>query len=268
MPERLSMIPAFRITAPVNHGPLLLSLGCPMNCSYCASKLLQPRYYRRMLSTVTNEMLFLQETYGIHDFAFYDDALLVDAQEVFIPFLDSITNLGISLRLHAPNGLHLKYVTEPLLELMFRAGFTTLRFGYESGAFKYRSLTGGKADIKLLGEKLRIISQYPFEDTGVYVMGGLPGSSPAEMADEMRIIASYGTKVKPVFLSPVPGTGLFNEYIHDFPAIATNPLWHNDTFFIVKLPGWGEEGVEMIRIVARELNSGRNYECSDKTTIV
>jgi hypothetical protein len=254
VPEEISMRAAFTIASPVHHGPLLLSLGCPMHCSYCASRLLQPDYRRRSWSVAADEMVSLIEKQGVQDFAFYDDALLVDAEASFVPFLNWIIDSGITVRLHVPNGLHLKYVTVPLLELMQQAGFVTLRFGYESGAFKHRHLTGGKADAALLSEKLRLINHFQFPDTGVYVMGGLPGSSPVELADDMRYIASFGAKVKSVFLSPVPGTELFNTYAPYFPALATDPLWHNDTFFISQLPAWGEEGVEMIRALSRELN--------------
>jgi hypothetical protein len=255
IPEEPSILPAFTLVSPVCHGPLLLSLGCPMHCSYCASNLLQPVFRRRKMSIVFDEMMTLIEKQGVRDFAFYDDALLPDAEGSFLPFLDQIIGSGVSVRLHTPNGLHLKYITAPLLEKMQRAGFTTLRFGYESGAFKHRHFTGGKADGALLGEKLRLVSQFEFKDTGVYVMGGLPGSSPAEMADEIHSIASYGTKVKPVFLSPVPGTELFHAYLSRFPALATDPLWHNDTFFVTQLETWGDAAVEMIRVLARKLNS-------------
>ena len=44
---------------------------------------------------------------------------------------------------------------------------------------------------------------------------------------------------------------LFERYAERYPAIRTDPLWHNDTFFITQLPGWGVEGVEEVMGAAR-----------------
>ena len=74
------------------------------------------------------------------------------------------------------------------------------------------------------------------------------------MIEEMRHIASFSAAVKPVFVSPVPGTPLFEEYAAEYPLLRTDPLWQNDSFFITRLPGWGEEGVEAVRRCAKELN--------------
>ena len=75
------------------------------------------------------------------------------------------------------------------------------------------------------------------------------------MVEEMKFITSLGVTVKPVFLSPVPGTPIFSEYAKSYPQLLTDPYWHNDSFFIIQLPLWGEEKVEMVRQYARELNT-------------
>jgi radical SAM superfamily enzyme YgiQ (UPF0313 family) len=255
VPETPSLVPGLRQAKHHPHGPLLLTFGCPLRCAYCASHLLQASCRTRPLHMVLEELIFLAEACSVVDYAVYDDALLVNANECLVPFLGRVIERRCRIRLHTPNGLHLKYLTAPLLELMRRVGFTTLRFGYESGAFKNRARTGGKADRRLLEEKLGLFCEFDFPDTGVYVMGGLPDSPPEEMVEEMRFVAGCGAKVKPVFLSPVPGTELFAYYSRQFPELQTDPNWHNDTFFITRLPGWGADSVEMIRSCAKDLNT-------------
>lgn len=256
LPQQQSLLPGFFRAAIQRHGPALLSLGCPMHCSYCASNILQPEYRRRDMEVVAREITMMVDNFGVRDFSFYDDALLVDAKQLLVPFLLHIVGSGVEgLRLHTPNGLHLQYITAELLALMHEAGFTTLRFGYETGQAKHRRQTGGKADEQLLRSKLELVQSLPFPDTGVYVMGGLPESSPEEMLREMRVVASCGVRVKPVFLSPVPGTPLFEQYTAEFPDLRTDPRWQNDSFFVTRLKGWGSASVEEIRSLARELNS-------------
>lgn len=252
-----SLLPALKRNR-LPHSPILLSLGCPLRCAYCASSFLQPSFEHRSLAMVLEEICYSATVLGIRDFSFYDDALLVRADEFLKPLLHDIIKKNLKIRLHTPNGLHLKYVTEPLLQLMYNAGFTTLRFGYESGSAKYKQQTNGKADRHLAEAKLTLVKKAGFADTGVYIMGGLQGSSPDEMADEMRYIASLGISVKPVFLSPVPHTKLFKAYQAQFPLLHSDPLWHNDTFFITQLPGWNAERVEIIRLLARELNAAHD----------
>ncbi|MBN1759821.1 MAG: radical SAM protein [Chitinispirillaceae bacterium] len=258
-----SLLTGFSLSGAHRHGPILLSSGCPMNCTYCASRILQPRYRRRPLETVLREVEASVEQYGCRDMAFYDDALLVDAEKLLLPFLEKITKRWRHLRLHTPNSLHLKYLNGPLLECMFAAGFTTLRFGYESGSSRYQAQTGGKADERLLREKLALLGTYPFRDTGVYVMGGLPECSPDEMIREMRIVASCGVTVKPVFVTPVPGTPLYHHYVHRFPELASDPHWQNDSFFITRLEGWSTRAVEEIRVCAREMNGALHSSHTD-----
>ena len=253
-PEHFSLLNGFKRSQPHPHGPVLSSLGCPMRCTYCASARLQPTFVQRSPDSVLEELSLMVECLSIVDFAFYDDALLVNSEDLLVPLLHGIIERQWKIRLHTPNGLHIRYLTKPLLDLMKKAGFTTLRFGYESGIHKNRLMTDGKTDVLMMRVLLEQLREYHFPDVGIYLMGGLPGGTPEELADEMQAVALLGAKVKPVFLSPVPGTPLFEHYLKDFPELADNPHWQNDTFFITRLPGWGDEAVERIRILARKLN--------------
>ena len=86
--EQITLLPGLKtVKNPLPHGPLLLSVGCPMRCTYCASSVLQPRYYKRSLQIVLNELDYMVNSLGIQDFAFYDDALLISKDEVLLPFL-------------------------------------------------------------------------------------------------------------------------------------------------------------------------------------
>jgi hypothetical protein len=242
------------------HGALLLSLGCPLVCSYCASNTLQPSFIQRPLSTIAEEIDYMVVEKKITDFAFYDDALLFNPQVALIPLLDFIKKKGYNLRFHTPNGLHLRFAEENLMMQLREAGFKTLRFGYESSALKHKDDTCGKGIRKEVAEQIAVIRRCGFKSTevGVYVMAGLQDQTPSEVLEEMDFIGSLGINVKPVFLSPVPGTPLYMKYIQQFPQIGDDPLWHNDSFFITQLPGWNTDLVEKIRLKARALNSAHS----------
>lgn len=240
----------------IRHGPVLLSLGCPMNCSYCASKILQPCYRERPVETVFREVISFHEKWGVEDFSFFDDALLYRPDKLLIPFLKKIKECGLKFRFHTPNGLHVKFADRKILELMKESNFITLRFGYESGNPRHSGETGNKAQIKKLAEAVSLCKEAGFtkKEIGVYMMGGLRDQSPSELMDEMTQVGELGVKVKPVFLSPVPQTPLFEYYAGLFPRLRDDPLWQNDSFFITNIEGWGWEVLEEIRRRARELN--------------
>lgn len=251
-----SLLGGFGKIGKQRHGPILLTLGCPMACGFCASSVLQGKFRLRPQDRVIEEVLCLAQS-GVKDFAFFDDALLYRAEEGVLPFLGRLSTEAGGLRFHAPNGLHLRYITGRTAEALKSNGFSTLRFGYENGASVYGDYTSRKADRKELAGKIALLENAGFagHEIGVYVMAGLPGQSPEQVREELRFVASCGAKVKPVFLSPVPGTALFEVYANEFPQMRNDPLWHNDTFFVTKLPGWSWDEMETIRVCAKELNN-------------
>jgi len=202
----------------------------------------------------------MQTTLGIRNFAWYDDALLYEAEKHFLPLTQTIMEYGIDARFHLPNGFHARWVTPSVAASMKSTGFTTLRLGYESGVSTNASHTSGKSNPDDVARAISILRHAGFKRTeiGIYVMGGIPGQTPDEMIGELIFVGRLGVMPKPVFLSPVPGTPLFEHYAQVFPQIRSNPLLHNDTSFVTCLPGWNYEAVERIMGLARTVSRGES----------
>jgi radical SAM superfamily enzyme YgiQ (UPF0313 family) len=251
-----SLIPAYELLNQAYHGPALSSTGCPLRCSYCASRFLHNRYEPRPTPVVVEELGFLQARFAVKNFAWYDDALLYKPRRHFIPLMRAISQAGITASFHAPNGLHVRWLTQEVLEIMHTGGFMTLRFGYESGSRAFSRDTSGKVRKEELEKKTGLALKTGFcgKDIGVYVMAGLAGQSPRDVADEIKFVASLSVKPKPVFFSPVPKTPLFEKYSRQFPQLLETPLFHNDTFFITQLPGWDASAVQEIIDLAKWYN--------------
>jgi radical SAM superfamily enzyme YgiQ (UPF0313 family) len=235
---------------------MLSSLGCPFSCSYCASKILQKKYYARNTETTSDEIINLQDTYNVKDFACYDDALLYNYEKNFLPLMERLKTKGFKGRLHTPNGLHARWISEKILDSMTQAGFSTIRLGYETGKTEQFIHTDKKISQQLLQQKVRLIKSSGFagESVGVYIMAGLPRQTPKDVFEEMEFVSSLGVQVKPVFLSPVPKTGLFNDYAKQFPKMLSDPLYHNDSFFISLLKNWETDTIQNIMDRAKEYN--------------
>jgi len=248
----LSECAAF-ISHPV-HAPVLLTQGCPYACTYCASSVLQPGFRVRPIELVMQEIRTWYER-GARDFAFYDDALLYQAGRGLLPLLRALQATDIRARFHVPNGMHVRWMTPDIAGRMLQAGFATLRFGYETGIGEFSRDTCGKTGRTMVRDTVSVLLKSGFSTSqiGIYIMGGLPGQTPGQMRGEIEFIASLGVRPKPVFLSPVPRTRLFGSYRSLHPEIETDALWHNDAFFVTRLPGWSGQAMEELKLLAKEM---------------
>ena len=252
-----SLIDAYKCFSFAFHGPVLSSLGCPGRCSYCASAVLQERFVIRKADTIADEIEYLRGRFNVGHFAFVDDALLHSPEQNFILLMKTLLRRRLNFRFHTPNGLQVTQLSPEICALMKETGFRTLRFGYESSDFRYLRDTKAKASRNDLALKIKLVKEYGFSggDVGVYVMAGFPGQSPDDVTREIEFVASLAVSIKPVFLSPVPQTKLFEHYRTDFPELAIDPLWHNDTFFISRLPGWNATAVQQVIDAAKKNNA-------------
>jgi hypothetical protein len=257
LPEQASMLPGLRVLDTAYHGPAITSQGCPMTCTYCASHTLWSTFRPRPPQTVADEIEYLVSRFSVRHVAFYDDALLYKPDEHLLPFLSILRERGISVHFHVPNGMHVRWITPEVLDIMVNSGFSTLRFGYESGSAGNARHTYGKTTFEQLARKIPLLrgAGFPCNGIGIYVMAGLPDQMPQDVADEIDSVASLGVTVKPVFLSPVPTTPLFDHYSKLVPELLTDPLSHNDSYFITRLPGWDASTVQEIIDRAKKHNA-------------
>jgi radical SAM superfamily enzyme YgiQ (UPF0313 family) len=213
--------------------PILTSRGCPLNCSYCASRLLQPAYRRRRPQAVAGELIYWQDRLGLRDAAFYDDALLLDAADHLLVILEELARRGRTFRFHTPNGLHARLITREVADGLKGANFVTLRLGVETTA-----LGKARLDAKLQAGELEATLAYLREagftskELGVYLLMGLPDQEEDQVAASIRRVRELGATPVLAQYSPIPGTALWPRACassrYDLNA---DPLFHNNSLF-------------------------------------
>jgi radical SAM superfamily enzyme YgiQ (UPF0313 family) len=232
-------------------GAIKITDGCPFQCSYCSV----PRVYRsfqtRPLERAMAELELLIEL-GAENVAFYDDALLFDAERVLIPFLDEILRRDIQVHLHTPNALNARFLTAELAELMVRAGFKTFYLGFESASRQWQQGTGGKVFSEELAravDHLLAAGADPVDITAYQILGH-PNSDVQELETSMRFVHSLGIRGMLADFSPIPGTP-DGEACRRWVDL-NEPLMHNKTAFPIIRLGFDE--VNRLKDLQRMLN--------------
>ena len=212
---------------------LLTSLGCPYRCPYCASSRLYPGYRRRPPEQVFSELEFWLSRYPeVNDIAFYDDALLLQAESSLVPFLKRVINHFPSLRFHTPNGLHVNAITPELAGLMKAAGFTTICLSLETTSEALQQQWGGKTLKKRFEQAIvaLLAAGYSPGQLDVYLLVGVPGQRWQQVREDVAFVASLGLHPRLTEYSPLPGTALWSAACEATDVdLAGEPLFHNNT---------------------------------------
>ena len=229
----------------LEYAPLATSRGCPRGCPYCASKLLFPGFVQREVDDVIAEMEDRVLRLGLEDFVFFDDALLEGAEKRIIPILEEVIRRNWSCRFHTPNGLHVGSISRELAELMWAAGFQTIRLGLESLDIKRQIKMGEKVAPGRFEKTLVNLVRAGFDpkNIGVYIMYGLPGQPMEEVLSSARTIKALGARPYLAEFSPLPGTPFWKEALAGSPYdLEKEPLYQNNTFFPCRPKGfsWDE----------------------------
>jgi len=259
--------PSFDLLTKIDYICLLSSVGCPFRCPYCASHYLRPYFTKRDPLDLFEEVLVWYKKYKIIDFAFYDDALLVDGEKHIAVFLEKIIESDIPLRFHCPNGLHIAYIDKNMATLLYKAGFTTIRLGLETSDVNLhndlgKKFSSGKFESAVINLKQAGFSAYQI---GAYILMGLPGQTSNQVEETIKYVGKVGAMPYLSEYSPIPHTKMWKDALSVSRFdLASEPLFHNNTI----VPCWhGDDLSEvnrlknMAQIIKKEVLSkyGTNY---------
>jgi radical SAM superfamily enzyme YgiQ (UPF0313 family) len=232
--------PAFDLVYGLDHVPLLTSIGCPYRCEYCASHFLNPQFFTQNPHQVLNEILHWHRERGIRDFAFYDDALLVGFENHLGLILEEVVKHNLGLRFHTPNALHVKELSPQAADLLWRAGFKTIRLGLETSDMTMHQFLDRKLSEGDFERAVRSLLKAGFarEQIGAYILAGLPGQSVGSVKESLEFVNRVGAMPFLAEYAPIPHTPLWDKAVASSQYdLVAEPLFHNNTL----LPCWNEE---------------------------
>ncbi len=232
-------------------GVLKLSDGCPFSCTYCSVPKIYSKFKVRPPERSLAELQFLVEC-GVENIAFYDDALLFEAEKVLIPFLDKVLKCEIKVNFHTPNAINARFITSELAELMVRAGFKTFYLGFESVSLQWQQRTGSKISSGELEQAVKHLISAGAEPANItaYQILGHPHGDIQELEKSMRFTNSLGIRGMLADFSPILGTP-DGEYCSRWVDM-NEPLFHNKTAFTIIQLGFDESN--RLKDLQRKLN--------------
>jgi len=253
--EKCDYYPAFDLQSYIRFIPLMTSKGCPFNCKYCASSMLNPFFHQKDPEDVIKEITYWHNNFNVRDFVFYDDALLINTDRHITVILEGILRSGLDLRLHTPNAVHIRFISKELAFLMKKTGFKTIRLGLESIEPEFHS----SYDVKVKKEEFENAAAYLKEagfskdELGAYILWGLPGQDIKNVIKTAEFAASRGVAPYLTEFSPIPETALWDDALkHTRYPIDIDPLFQNNTLLPCVNPiDWNE--IQKIKDYSRAL---------------
>ena len=235
----------------LNTGVLKLSDGCPFNCTYCSVPKVYGKFKPRPLERSLAELELLAKC-GAGNIAFYDDALLFEAEKALIPFLQNSLRKNVKTNFHTPNALNAHFLSPELADLMVRAGFKTFYLGLESICGKWQESTGSKVSSEELTNAVEHLTTAGADRQNItaYQMLGHPHIDIQQLEESMYFVNSLGIRGMLADFSPIPATA-DGEYCSRWVDM-DEPLFHNKTAFSIILVGFDE--TNRLKDLQRKLN--------------
>lgn len=202
------------------------SRGCPYDCSYCAQKTINAAMTGvrfRSPADVVAEMRNKYDRYGIRDFAFYADFLLINFRYNIIPILKQIIAEKLPFRLYAPEGLDSRYLSQSqeLLDSMKAAHFQKIYLPVESIDDEYvRTLNRRHVRLEHFVRAAKMCQKAGFQlrnlDVNGFVLYGLPNESIDRVVKTSLFVSEVVGSIIPMLFTPVPSTRVYVEYLPHF----------------------------------------------------
>lgn len=194
--------------------PLMISRGCPFQCTFCSSPQMWTTLYRlRSVDDVIAEIKYYQERYDITALQLYDLTAIVKKSWT-VEFCQRLLDEGINLKWSLPSGTRSEALDAETLSYLRRTGCTYLCYAPESGS---------DATLKRIKKKIHLgrmtESMIEAKRQGLVLRANLIVGFPEETRRDVFSTFRFGLKlafrgvdeVSANVFSPYPGSELFNQ---------------------------------------------------------
>src|SRR3989338_4720194 len=188
---------------------IIFTRGCMACCTFCSSWKIWKGYRWRTGRNVADELEMLVKRYNAKHFAFYDDTLTGNKEEL-INFCREILKRKLRVALHATT--RVDKVDKELLFWMKKAGFYEIAYGIESGSPGMLVKINKRTDLKKIITAARLTKQAKIRFFALMMY-----CLPRETIKDKLLSEKLIEKIKPDGIGTVgetwifPGTALYEQ---------------------------------------------------------
>lgn len=187
---------------------MLVSRGCPYQCSFCAVHLTMGRKFRiKSPARVVREMAELREKYSLEGIWFKDSILNLDPAWAG-EFAAEIRRQGLKIKWQY--NTRVDRIDEAEIRAEKAAGLTQVDFGIESGSPRSLATLRKGIDPEKIKAAVRLARKH-VKVSGFFMIG-IPGETREDI--EMTFALARSLKLDKVCLSlycPLPGSALYDD---------------------------------------------------------
>ncbi|MFH1587599.1 MAG: radical SAM protein [Candidatus Diapherotrites archaeon] len=189
------------------------SRGCPYNCIFCATSLVQGKRFRFMSAgKVMKEIEEYRKRYGTEIFYFTDDSFSFNRERV-MELCKLILNKNLKIKWHCAT--RVDKVDFELLKKMKNAGCGSITYGLESGNPKTLEKIRKGISLQQTRDALILTKNAGIAANANFILG-FPWENAKDIKktrEFMSEISPYVSNFTPSYvLTPFPGSKLFEEY--------------------------------------------------------
>ncbi|OGZ63354.1 MAG: hypothetical protein A2812_01260 [Candidatus Staskawiczbacteria bacterium RIFCSPHIGHO2_01_FULL_36_16] len=193
-------------------GVVMSSRGCPHLCEYCAvpSHTGIRNYRPRGIDNVVEEIRWLINVYGIEEVHFVDDNFFVGRRRTKELLRRLIAEFpGISYAV--PSGTDLPNLDFEIIDLLKKAGFSSLCIGIETGAEEnIGKFIDKRINVKETVEKINYLNKVGIAIFGIFLLG-FPGETREQIQRTVELAESLPLdKFYLAMVTPLPGSRMYD----------------------------------------------------------
>jgi len=195
---------------------VITSRGCPFHCTFCVNSKRDARLRFHSPERVIEELKVLVDRHKIESVAFYDELMATDAAR-FEAICEGMVKAGLD-HLRWECQMHARTMDAELLAIVKRAGCIQVAVGFESGSQRVLDTIRKHVTVEQNLEAARLAHEAGLRVRGCFIIG-TPGETMEDIRLTERFIRDARIDFASIhFLTPMPGTQLFDEYTDDIQS--------------------------------------------------
>jgi radical SAM superfamily enzyme YgiQ (UPF0313 family) len=221
---------------------VLSNRGCRAQCTFCSVRNFNGvGVRRRSVESVVDELLMLQNEYGVSHIMWLDDDFLYDRKKTLELFNEMIKR-GVHLTWDCTNGVIASSCTDEVMSAAADSGCIGLQIGMESGNREILKQIKKPGTVETFIKAAEVLKRYEQIHSRVFLMIGFPGETYGQILDTINLAKTMALDWHSIqLLQPLPNTPIFEGLVDDGQI---DPTDHDEVRYFVSSYGKGSKKTE------------------------